>query len=93
MPYLIGLSILYPNLEPGIMLTLYQYNLLPDKERATILWKEGVCLDLFRVETGFKIKLYALYSFYVEVWYDKDYNRIIKLRSFSSTAPLDAYFN
>ncbi len=75
------------------MLTLYQYNILPTKERATILWEEGVCLDLFRVEAGFKIILYALFSFYVEVWYDKDYNRIIKLRTFSSTGPLDAYFN
>ena len=74
------------------MPTLYQYNSLPDDERVTILWEEGVYLDLYRVDTGSEIMLYALYSFYVEVWYKEDENEITRLRSFSSTAPLDAYF-
>jgi len=75
------------------MLTLYQYNLLPETERPALLWEDGVFLDLSRIEDGFKIMLYALYSFYVEVWYSQEDNKITMLRSFNSTAPLDAYFN
>jgi hypothetical protein len=73
------------------MHSLYQYNLLPVSERAALLWEEGVFLDLFRAEDDFKIMLYALYSFYVEVWY-KQNSEITRLRSFSSTGLLDAYF-
>lgn len=67
------------------MLTLYQFNVLPDGERTNVLWNEGVCLDLFREENQCKIVLYALYSFYVEVWYGIVDNKIERLRSFSST--------
>jgi len=75
------------------MLTLYQYNLLPETERPALLWEDGVFLDLSRREDGFKILLYSLYSFYVEVWYREEGNEITRLRSFSSTSQLDVYFN
>lgn len=75
------------------VLTLYQYNLLSETERPALLWEDGVFLDLSRREDGFKILLYSLYSFYVEVWYSQEDNEIARLRSFSSTTPLDVYFN
>ena len=73
------------------MYTLYQFNLLPEKDKPVLLWQDGVFLDRSREENGFKIVLYALYSFYVEVWYKVDENEIVKLRTFKSLKQLSCY--
>ena len=42
---------------------------------------------------GNGINLYSLNDFYVELWYDQLSNKIIKIRSFKSTNPLDPYLD
>ena len=72
--------------------TLYEFNVLSDNEKADIVWKHGKFLTN-RVVEGNAINLYTLNDFYVEIWYDQSSNEIIKIRSFTSTNPLDPYLD
>ena len=71
-------------------MTLYQFNALDEAEQHETLWDHGVMIG-DRIELEQKIILYQLFSFYIELYYHTVYNVLRKLRSFSSTEPLDAY--
>ena len=71
-------------------MTLYEYNGLDVEQRAEILWDKGVYLAT-RQEKEFRILLYQIDGFYVEVWYNTNKNAISRLKSFRSTNPLDPY--
>lgn len=73
------------------MLTLYEFNLLPDIElQAEYLWENGIYLH-YREEKQKRIALYSLGNFYVEVWLDEQGKNIVKLRSFKTTEQLESY--
>ena len=74
------------------MLGLYEYNALPEVDKANICWNEGTYLTL-RTEGQYKINLYSLYNFFVEMWYDPVENKITKLRTFSSRHQLGDYLD
>lgn len=71
---------------------LYQFNLLPESERFAALWQNGVYLDT-RTANGYRVNLYALFSFYVEVFYNPTSNQVERLRSFTSVNQLEPYLN
>ena len=71
---------------------LYQFNLLSENERAALLWESGVYLDT-RTADGYRVNLYALGAFYVEVFYNPATNQLEKFRSFASTNQLEPYLN
>ena len=71
------------------MLTLYQFNLLNDHLKAEAVW-QGTFLDN-RGEDQFKVQLYSLGNFYVEVFYEKQNNEIVRIRSFRTTRLLAPY--
>ena len=70
-------------------MTLYQFNLLDEMEQAEAVW-EGVHIAE-REDEEHKILLYQIDSFYVEVFYHKEYNVIRRFRSFASTEQLEPY--
>ena len=70
--------------------SLYEFNILPDGEKADNVWEHGKFITN-RVVEGHVINLYSLNDFYVEIWYHQSSNKIIKIRSFKSTNPLDPY--
>lgn len=70
----------------------YEFNLLPLKEKAQFTWEHGTYLAN-RQEDDFRINLYHLDKFFVEVWYDPEEIRICKLRSFKSKKCLDPYLD
>ena len=71
-------------------ITLYEFNSLDEHEKGATLWEYGVSLfQRFEGETGYC--LYQLYSFYVEVKYDHDQNKISKFTSFSTSTKLEPY--
>ncbi|WP_428329680.1 hypothetical protein [Mucilaginibacter sp.] len=72
------------------MLTLYEFNAMDDNGQAEAVFKEGIYVD-DREDSGLKIQLYRLNSFYVEVFYDAIANRITRYRSFSALAQLAPY--
>jgi abortive infection bacteriophage resistance protein len=53
-------------------------------------FQEGTFVDN-RSENGFKVQLYRLHSFYVEVFYDAQANKILQYRSFNSITQLAPY--
>ena len=70
-------------------MTLYQFNMLDKIEQAEAVW-DGVHIGE-RLDGEFEILLYHIDSFYVEVYYNREYNTISKLRSFSSIDQLYPY--
>ncbi len=73
-------------------MTLYHYNDLDEAEQPEAIWEHGVMIG-DRNEGEYKIILYQLFSFYVELYYHIEHNVLKRLRSFSSTECLDAYIN
>lgn len=71
-------------------MTLYEFKLLNEFQQAETLWDRGVHIGE-RQEGLFKIALYQLDAFYVEVLYHTGYNMIQGLRSFSSVGQLEPY--
>ena len=73
-------------------MTLYEFNALSEDEKAAVLWSKGDFVTE-RKENNFNILLYQVQSFYVEVFYSGNENKISRLRSFSSTEQLEPYLN
>ncbi len=69
---------------------LYEFNVLTDIEKANMVLDNGTFM-LKRHDEEHVINLYTLADFYVELYYDQKSNRIIKIRSFKSTEPLEPY--
>lgn len=70
-------------------MTLYQFKALSDFEQAEAVWK-GTLLG--RREDGFyRVLLYQIDSFYVEVYYHKTANVILRFSPFSTTELLEPY--
>ena len=71
-----------------LTMTLTRFNLLPEDEQNNVLWTLGVFLDE-RPEAHYRVLLYRLHGFYVEVYYE--HHRPIKFVSFSSIKLLEPY--
>ena len=72
-------------------MTLYEFNMLNTTSKANAVWDGIVIAD--REEDSYRILLYALVSFYVEVFYEKISNTIVRFRSFSTTSLSEPYLN
>ncbi len=70
-------------------MTLTRFNLLPEDEKANLLWNMGVFLDE-RSEAHYRISLYRLHGFYVEVFYEQ-FSQPMKFVSFFSIKLLEPY--
>jgi hypothetical protein len=72
-------------------MTLYEFNLLPYERQLVGVFETGTFLAR-RWEEEDGINLYHLPGgFFVEVYYDTYVNQIVRLRSFTSAAPLEDY--
>lgn len=72
-------------------MTLYGFNQMDEMEQMEAIW-DGVFLD-DREDNEHEILLYQVDSFYVEVYYHKEFNAIRKFRAFSSIDQLDPYLD
>ena len=70
-------------------MTLSQFNALDEMEQALVVCK-GVHIA-HRQDDEYRILLYSIDSFYVEVFHNKKHSMITKFRSFSSTDLLMPY--
>ncbi len=73
-------------------MTLYQYNALDECEQHEAIWDNGVHIGE-RIEGEYKIILYQLFSFYVELRYHMEQNVLKGLRSFNNTELLMPYIS
>jgi len=62
-------------------MTLYEFNRLSEEEQIKIVWSIGVFLDNHISKTEL-LSCYAIDMFFVELVYDADKNKIIKVSSF-----------
>jgi hypothetical protein len=72
------------------MLTLYDFNSLDEKGKGEAVFMTGIFVD-DRNEGTFKVQLYRLHDFYVEVYYDAMANEIRRYRAFKSASQLVPY--
>ncbi len=73
-------------------MTLYEFNVSDEQEQAEAVW-DGVHIAE-REDSEHKILLYQINgkeTFYVEVYYHKEYEVIRKFRSFKSPNQLEPY--
>jgi hypothetical protein len=71
-------------------MTLYQFIALDEMDKQEALWEEGTHLA-DREKGKYKILLYQIEGFYVEVFYHKEYNVLRGYRPFNSTEQLAPY--
>lgn len=71
-------------------MTLYQFNAMDENQQARVIWEQGVAVA-GREEGNYKLLLYQIDGFYVEIWYHSIKNDISRFKTFASTAPLDPY--
>ena len=69
---------------------IYEFNILPIEGQCETLFSEGDFVG--SISRGkFRFALYALYRFWIEVTYDSETNRIVRINSFISGRLLDRY--
>ncbi len=71
-------------------MTLYEFNLIDKEDQCHTVWNNGTFID--SVTSGdFKMVLYAIDKFFIEVQYDSERNRIIGMKSFKHGLLIDKY--
>jgi hypothetical protein len=71
-------------------MNMYQFNCLDEVRQIELLWSTGVLIGS-RQEGFYKILLYQINSFYVEVFYKYFQGKMVKLKSFTDTDLLEPY--
>ena len=71
-------------------MTLYEFNALDEKEKGEAIFTQATFIDN-RNDAPYKVQLYRLSNFYVEVYYDAQANAIVRYRSFSRLGQLAPY--
>ena len=71
-------------------MTLYKFKKLTELEQSILVWKEGAFVGQ-KSEGVYKVVLFQVASFYVEVYFNTEEKRYDHLRPFSSTVQLKDY--
>lgn len=71
-------------------ISLYEFNRLDIDSKYSLVWEHGVFL-MNRYEGNFKINLYSLFDFFIEIWYQSEMSSIEKIRTFKSLEALEPY--
>ncbi|MBC7827931.1 MAG: hypothetical protein H7122_09305 [Chitinophagaceae bacterium] len=73
-------------------MNMYQFNCLDEVRQIELLWSAGVLVGS-RQEGHYKILLYQIEGFYVEVFYQYFQGKMVKTKSFSDTNQLEPYLD
>ena len=73
------------------MLTFEEYVSLDEDLQTQILSFDGVYLELVRTCRNLNVELYSLYTFYDEIFFDKETEEPIYLKPFKSVKSLEPY--
>ena len=71
-------------------MTLYKFNSLDDLEQWETMLTNGAMVGS-RINDGYRIELYQIFSFYIELYYHIENDVLHRLRSFCNTELLDSY--
>ena len=72
-------------------MTLEEFSVLDNEQKSAIVWEANFLT--YREESAFVIMLYQVFDFYVEAFYNRQNNRLVKFSSFSSERRLELYFD
>ncbi len=72
------------------MITLYDFNGLDEKGKGDVVFSQGTFID-DRAEGEYKVQLYRVHGFYVEVYYHAVRNSVDRYRAFITANQLGAY--
>jgi hypothetical protein len=75
---------------PFVLMTLQQFHCLPAKMQQQMVKQSGVHL-FSRTGVGVNLMLYQVEGFYVEIYFDKQLSKVLRLRCFDDTRNLDPY--
>ena len=70
-------------------MTLYEFNLLSENEQAMAVWQGEYITS--REDRDYTIMLYKVSDFYVEVYYNKGGNDIVRFNPFKARRRLELY--
>ena len=73
------------------MLTFQEYRALDEDLQTQILSLDGIYLDLKRTSRQFNVELYALYDFFVEIFFDRFMEEPQYLKPFKAIRGLEPY--
>jgi hypothetical protein len=73
------------------MLTYHEFQALNEDMQTQLLSLDGVYLDLNRSKGRYHIELYALYNFYVEIFFERSTEEPMYLKAFQKMKSLDPY--
>jgi hypothetical protein len=73
-------------------MTFNDFNVLSDGEKLPVILGEGEWIAKREVQ-NFKVDLYDMFSFYVEMWSAPEVPGVLIYKSFVSTANLTPYLN
>lgn len=73
-------------------MTLTEFNNLSNSEKANTFFEEGV-LIAERLDSQYKVLLFKMNGFYVEVFYHSKQNIFMGLRTFKNIDVLNPYIN
>jgi hypothetical protein len=73
------------------MLTFQEYIALCEDEQIQLLSLDGVYLDLIRICRSRSVELYALYNFYVEIFFEQETGEPLFIKPFDNLEALDPY--
>lgn len=71
---------------------IYEFSRLSEEEQYKTVWNIGKLVDQF-INENISINLYAINEFFVEVYYDRDNNKILYKKHFKQGELLDKYLN
>lgn len=69
----------------------HNFSRLPLLSKATMAYFQGTYLGVTRSYDSYKIALYALHNFYVEIWYLKNNGQLKNIKSFKNYTKLDPF--
>ena len=71
-------------------MSYYQFDLLDDRMKGQFIWKHGICVAE-RFYKCFKVYLFQIHNYYVEVYFNMDFQAIQYVRSFEEQDELQPY--
>jgi hypothetical protein len=73
------------------MLTFEEFQTLDEDLQTQVLALDGVYLELIRRVRSLNVELYALFTFYVEVFFNRETEEPLYLKAFNRMQNLDPY--
>ena len=74
------------------MVSSFTFEQLPIAEKAKLISMNGEYIDN-RKHKNFKLNLYSIYGYFVEIWYNEDLTEIKKIEVVKSNKVIDVYID